>query len=96
MIKAIFFRQLDAMHQQLEQRLPLETIDLHIDAISWQTVLNEATETERSRIDRRYLGDPVYRNVVWAYNDVTGRNSVGMLITLFMLVCLMFSHFLFA
>ena len=82
MLKAVFVRQLDAMHARLAQAQPLEGAELQPKHISWQTALDEASIRARSRLVRRHLAHPAYRDAVTAHETLQARVRLGMLITL--------------
>ena len=83
MLKAVFIRQLDAMHARLEQGQPLEGIGVAIEPIPWQTAIDEATVRTRSRIVRHYLVHPAYRDAVAFYQALEARlNRIMLLIVL--------------
>ena len=81
MLKAVFIRQLDAMHVQLAQAQPLEGNAVDLEPIPWQTALDEASVRARSRIVQHHLAHPTYRNVVVAYEALEARIHIGMLLT---------------
>ena len=81
MLKAVFVRQLDAMHVRLTHRQSFEGTELELGPIPWQTALNEASMRARSRIVRHHLANPVYRDVVRAYEVLEARIHIGMLLT---------------
>ena len=82
MLKAVFVRQLDALHTRLAQGQPLEDVELEPEPISWQIALDEASVRARSRIVRRHLVHPVYRDAMTAYEALEARIHIGMLLTI--------------
>lgn len=82
MLKAVFVRQLDAMHARLAQAQPLEGAELQPEPIPWQTALDEASTRARRRIVRHHLAHPAYRDAVTVYETLQARIQLGMLITL--------------
>jgi len=82
MLKAVFVRQLDAMHARLAQKQPLDGTGVDLEPIPWQTVLDEASVRARSQIVRRHLAHPAYRDAVVAYEALEARIQIGMLLTL--------------
>ena len=81
MLKAMFVRQLDAMHVQLAQGQPLEGAELEPGPIPWQIALNEASMRARNRIVRHHLVHPAYRDAVRVYEVLEARIHIGMLLT---------------
>jgi hypothetical protein len=81
MLKALFIRQLDAMHVRLAQAQLLEGDAMDLEPIPWQTALDEASVRARSRIVRHHLAHPTYRNAVVAYEALEARVHIGMLLT---------------
>lgn len=81
MLKAMFVRQLDAMHMRLAQAQPLEGAGVDLEPIPWQTALNESSVRARSRVVRHHLAHPAYRNAVVTYEALEARIHIGMLLT---------------
>ncbi|WBA44383.1 hypothetical protein [Hymenobacter canadensis] len=73
LLKSLFLRQLDALHARVTQGLPLEGAEVDLTAIPWQTVVDEASEGVRGRIDQRLFVHPVYRDAVLATPGLRSR-----------------------